>query len=122
MQFNHINISAPKEVLDIEKDFLCRIFRLTDGYRPKFSRDGYWLYANKQAIIHLTESDHHQPTERPSCLDHVAFSMTGLTAFVSRLEVNDVNFNVKFLPELAITQVFFKSPAGVGLEISFEER
>lgn len=119
MIIEHINISAPKALLDKEKSFFCNVFDLEVGFRPGFQRQGYWLYSGKQALIHLTESNEHFPTEKPGFLDHIAFQLTGLHSLLAKLVDKDIPFHTDSLPEIGMTQVFFKSPSGVGLEANF---
>ncbi|WP_448552925.1 hypothetical protein [Thalassotalea montiporae] len=125
MHIDHINISAPKAVLDIEKDFFCEVFQLTVGDRPKFSRNGYWLYAaqtdNKDscALVHLTESDEHSASPVKHYFDHVAFQLTGLARLLAKLDELGIIYRTDSLPDIGMTQVFFHSPAGIGLEANF---
>lgn len=119
MHIDHINISAPKELLEQVKEFYCVIFGLVDGYRPNFSTPGFWLYAGDNAIIHLIESDEHYRNEKQGYLDHVAYKTTGLKDMVNKLNAMQVEYTLNFMPEIQMTQVFFKDPAGVGVEAKF---
>lgn len=119
MIIEHINISAPSHLLEQEKDFFCYLFNLSIGFRPQVSRSGYWLYSGKQALVHLTESDLHQPNQTQGCLDHIAFQLTGLESFISKLIEMKVSYQTDSLIEIGMTQLFFTSPSGVGLEANF---
>lgn len=119
MIIEHINISAPKQLLEQEKDFFCQLFNLSVGFRPQFSRNGYWLYSNEQALVHLTESNLHQPNQSQGCLDHIAFQLTGLNQLLDKLAERNIEYTTDSLPEIGMTQVFFTSPSGVGLEANF---
>ncbi len=59
MKLHHINIKAPRELLQQERDFFCVVLGLHEGIRPDFSIRVYWLYAGDKAIVHLSESDAH---------------------------------------------------------------
>ena len=120
MKFDHINVCAPLALLEREKQFYCDLFNLTEGFRPQFTRAGFWLYSGEHALIHLTESDQHSATGTTGYLDHLAFELTGLEVFVQRLEHLGIPFTTDFLPELPMTQLFFTSPAGIGLEVNFK--
>ena len=120
MKFDHINISAPADVLAKEKDYLCEVFDLTLGERPNFKKHGYWLYAKDQAVIHLTESDKHVPNTKNAYIDHIAFQLTGVADFVKKLQAQNIQFDVTYLSDVNCTQVFFNSPAGIGLEANFK--
>lgn len=119
MFIEHFNISAPKALLAQEKAFFCQVFELEVGFRPSFSRAGFWLYANDKALVHLTESDQHRASSKEDCLDHIAFQMTGLTRLLQTLKALNVDYQTDCLAEIGMTQVFFTSPAGVGLEANF---
>ena len=119
MIIEHINISAPSDMLLQEKEFFCELFNLKVGFRPKFSRNGYWLYSGERALVHLTESNLHTPNQSQGCLDHIAFQLTGLDSLLSKLAARNINYQTDSLPEIGMTQIFFNSPSGVGLEANF---
>jgi catechol 2,3-dioxygenase-like lactoylglutathione lyase family enzyme len=119
VNIDHINISAPLPLLEQVRDFYCAIFGLEDGFRPAFSRRGFWLYAEDRALIHLIESEDHFASEQPGYLDHVAFRLTGLAGLIARLDARAVQYRLSQRPELGMTQVFFTDPAGTGLEANF---
>lgn len=119
MNIDHINISTPMELLRQVRDFYCLVFGMEDGFRPEFKRRGFWLYANDKPLIHLIESDRHYPSERQGYLDHIAFRADGLAEFAARLESGNIPFRVSQIPEKDMTQLFFKDPAGTGLEVNF---
>ncbi len=120
MNLNHINISGPRKLLEKEKEFFCNVLGLREGYRPDFSSNGYWLYGNEKAIVHLAESEKHYKNEKQGYLDHVAFQSSGLKQLIQNLIKHDIKHKVIYLSEINISQVFFKSPSGIGIEVSFE--
>ena len=119
MHIEHINISAPIVLLENVKTFYCDIFNLKEGFRPKFKRNGFWLYSEESAILHLTESYEHNSSEGRSYLDHIAFQTTGLKILLERLKYLNVEYTCGSLPEVGMTQVFFKDPAGLTIEVNF---
>ncbi len=119
MHIEHINISAPADLLAQEKDFFCRVFHLVEGFRPKFTRCGYWLYHQDKALIHLTQSNEHFRSDKPTYLDHIAFQFVGLARLINTLTELSINYSTDHLPEIGMTQVFFKSPSGIGIEANF---
>jgi len=119
MHIDHINISAPKLLLEEVKSFYCSVFNLTDKFRPSFSANGYWLYAGEKAIVHLFESDMHFENEKQGYLDHIAFQTTGLKDIIKKLKALRVKYSEAYLPEVDLTQLFFKDPAGIGVEVNF---
>lgn len=119
MQLDHFNIAAPMELLETVRDFYRDVLGFEEGSRPAFQRRGFWLYHGGQPSIHLIESDSHYPNERPSYLDHIAFRATGLAATRDRLDSHGVSYRVGYIAEKKMTQLFFKDPAGTGIEINF---
>ena len=119
MHIEHFNISAPLSLLKQERDFFCEVFDLIEGFRPNFSSNGYWLYSGNKALVHLTESNEHFPHEKQGCFDHIAFQVTGLSKLLGVLKKLSVEYTLDNLTEIGMSQVFFQSPSGVGLEANF---
>lgn len=120
MKLHHINIKAPREMLEQEKDFFCEVLKLCEGDRPSFPSKGYWLYAGDHAIVHLTESEKHFQNEKQGFFDHVAFQTSNLKDFIETLKARRIEYSAVYLPEIEMTQIFFKSPLENGIEINFE--
>jgi len=119
MHIDHINIKAPPALLAKVRQFYCDVFGLEDGPRPPFTSRGHWLYSSAGPIVHLSESDGAPMIGARGHLDHVAFRMNGLARFVARLETLEVPFELDYVPELELTQLFVSDPAGTGLEVRF---
>ena len=121
MKIDHINISAPRDVLDKDKDFLCNVLNLTEGFRPNISGFGYWLYSGEDALFHLSESDRHTNSENPYFIDHVALQMSGLDDFVNKLEDEGIKYHRMYQAQTYVTQIFMALPSGVKIEIDFRD-
>lgn len=119
MQFEHFNISAPKALLEIVKDFYVNLFELEVGFRPDFSNQGYWLYFDNKPIVHLTQDEGRE--HALGALDHIAFSLTGLKAFTLKLDALGVEYHVQEVRQIGIHQVFFHDPSGIKLEVNFHQ-
>jgi len=119
MQLDHFNIAAPMDLLEEVRDFYCEVLGFEAGFRPDFQRRGFWLYTGDEPFIHLIESDRHFAHEKPAYLDHIAFRSSGLAAVQEQLDQNGVAYRRSFISEFEMTQLFFKDPAGTGLEINF---
>ena len=119
MHIEHINISAPMSLLKTTKAFYYDVFGLVEGYRPNFTRAGFWLYSEGKPLIHLTESNERFPNQTQGYLDHIAFQVTGLDDFLSKLNALSISFETDHLPEIGMTQLFFKDPTGIGVEVNF---
>lgn len=119
MYIDHINIKAPKELLEREKQFFCDLLGLREGYKPKSSIHGYWLYAGDNPIVHLTESQLHFHNERQGYFDHVAFRSTGLRKLIDKLDKMGIDYSSSYIAEKSITQLFFKAPSATKIEVDF---
>jgi catechol 2,3-dioxygenase-like lactoylglutathione lyase family enzyme len=121
---NHFNITAPLELLEKVRDFYVDVLGLRVGERPPFRRRGYWLYAGREPIVHLTacdETDSRSNGETParSFFDHVAFSCEGLSDMIERLKRLNIAHEVIEIATLGQLQIFLQDPAGVGVELNF---
>lgn len=121
MQLDHFNIAAPWDLIETVRDFYVAVLGFEEGPRPAFDRRGYWLYSDGKPFIHLIESDRHGAAEKRHYLDHIAFRSTDATAQRERLEAHGVPCRVSSIPGAGTIQLFFKDPAGTGLEINFPE-
>ena len=119
MQLDHINISAPTELLEKVRDFYRDVLGLTEGFRPNFSKDGYWLYSEDKAIIHLFVSSRHHRNEKQGYFDHFALRTSGLAKVLEQLDAFNIKYRTSHIPEISLTQIFCKDPAGTGVELSF---
>jgi catechol 2,3-dioxygenase-like lactoylglutathione lyase family enzyme len=119
MHIDHINIRAPRDIIEQVREFYCTVFGLEEGFRPAFASSGYWLYAGDHPLVHLSVGGESGAPDRPSHLDHVAFRSAGLDAFRQTLEENGISYRENFVPEIDLSQVFFTDPAGTGLEVNF---
>ena len=118
---NHYNITASADVIKRVRDFYVEVLGLSSGERPEFMREGFWLYAGAEPLVHLTASDEGdaRSADARSAFDHVAFSCEGLRGFVERLERAGVAYELDEVASLGQVQLFLRDPAGVGLELNF---
>jgi hypothetical protein len=119
MRLDHINIKAPRDLLDREMLFLCDLLGLEDGPRPDFGAFGYWLYADGEALVHLSERAEVLEDDSQGCFDHVAFSSSGLTELIEKLDNRGIEYKLAYLGDRDLTQVFFRSPSNLRIEVSF---
>lgn len=119
MHIDHINISAPAELLLEIRNFYCDVLGLTEGFRPKLSRDGFWLYSEGKPIIHLIESLEHHRNEKQGFFDHFALRATGLAKVLEKLNATGIEYKSSYKPEINLSQLFFKDPSGTGVELNF---
>ena len=119
MKLDHINIRAPRALLELEKQFFCEQLGLRDGERPAFGSHGYWLYAGDTAVVHLSEAESPSDHVGQGYFDHAAFRSTGLKSLLETLQRGGTDYRISRVPELDLTQVFVVSPAKVRIEINF---
>ncbi len=119
MKLDHINIRAPRALLEHEKRFFCEQLGLHEGERPAFGSHGYWLYAGDTAVVHLSEGDARTGIGGQGHFDHAAFRSTGLQGLLATLDRHGTEYRLARVPELDLTQVFVDSPAKVRIEINF---
>jgi catechol 2,3-dioxygenase-like lactoylglutathione lyase family enzyme len=122
VNIDHVNIAAPLDLLEKVRDFYCDVLGLTEGFRPNFSQDGYWLYAKDKALVHLVVSENHHANERQGYFDHFALRTTGKEQVIERLHRHQVEYTRNYLQDIGLTQIFCRDPAGTRVEISFLDR
>ena len=117
---DHFNIKAPKGQLSEVKDFYIDVLGFKVGFRPKLSGPGQWLYAGSNAMIHLSEDDDRTSPKGEDFLDHIAMRCVGVNEFAKKLNEYSIPYRPAYIPEIEITQLFFKDPAGVTIELNFK--
>lgn len=54
-------------------------------------------------------------------IDHIAFRSRNPGAMRRRLDDKGVEYRSGYIPEFNMTQLFFKDPAGNGIEVNFPD-
>jgi catechol 2,3-dioxygenase-like lactoylglutathione lyase family enzyme len=122
VHLDHINIRASKELVEDVRAFYCAVLGFETGPRPAFSSPGYWLYYEGRPLVHLSVDPDGATGGGSSHLDHIAFRAEGPERFRTRLEANGISYRCSRVPEVGLTQLFLRDPAGNGLEINFADR
>ena len=118
LTIDHFNFTAPMDKLDQVKDFYTNVLGFTVGPRPNFNRNGYWLYANERALIHLIEGNGtHVPDD--CTLNHIALKISDLETTIDALNAHKVPFKTSEVKDRGQTQLFFKDPVGLGIELNY---
>ena len=117
----HYNFRLARALLEEVKVFYEQVVGLQVGVRPAFQSFGYWLYANGSDVLHLSEELPEDRRRKGSDLtfDHVALAATDWPSFKERLLHFQVPFTEEFVPTTNRRQVFFRDPAGNGVELLF---
>ena len=118
---NHYNLRADEETIEVLKDFYIEIVGLKLGHRPPFKNGGYWLYANQKDVLHLSFSKNDIVNELNvnSTFDHMAFTCQDENMYIDLLTKKNIKFSIREIPEIGTRQIFFKDPAGNGIELIF---
>jgi catechol 2,3-dioxygenase-like lactoylglutathione lyase family enzyme len=118
MKLDHATIVT--QDLEGARRFLCGIVGLSDGPRPPFSVNGYWLYADGRPVIHLVEATLPALTGRASPrIDHIALRVDDAAewaALVERMESNNVPYTLAEVPLANELQLFVSLAPGVVVE------
>jgi len=119
--FGHINLRAPRALLDQLYVFYTDVVGLTAGARPPFPRFGYWLYAGELDIVHLIEAspDENRATGVVTTIDHIAFLCEGHEVFERQLQQQNMPYRVATVPLTGQLQLILKDPAGNTVELNF---
>ena len=121
-KLDHINLRAPRDLLEQLCEFYCEVVGLSPGDRPPFSEFGYWLYAGDQPVVHLSlaNEDECRSIEVETTFGHAAFACTARSAVEARLSELGIDYRVARVPESGQVQLFLQDPAGNGVELSFD--
>ncbi|RZF30013.1 extradiol dioxygenase [Paraburkholderia sp. UYCP14C] len=123
MQLDHATIVTAD--LDTARRFFVDIAGLTEGARPPFSVDGYWLYANGRPVLHLiggapASGAAGRVTPR---IDHISFRLDDAgewQALVERLDARGIGYQSAQVPaspaQPAEQQLFVALAPGVVIE------
>ena len=119
--FDHYHLRAPRALLDELCAFYRDVVGLTLGDRPPFRRFGYWLYAGERPVLHLGEADPDEicAASVSGTFNHASFDCTGKPEFERRLAARGIPYRTAHVPLTGQVQLFFKDPAGNGVELAF---
>ncbi|CAG7855820.1 hypothetical protein MCAMS1_00089 [biofilm metagenome] len=117
---NHINIEVSTEQLPKVRTFYEDVLGLKIGFRAKSKRDGAWLYAGNQPVIHLSVNDEPLTADK-TCFNHVAFACSGVAQCKRDLDIQGVEYMLeqRSLADKEMTQIFLYDPVGIKIELNF---
>lgn len=99
--------------------FYVDVVGLRVGPRPQLSFRGVWLYAGEQPIVHII-FDKEVPTRETGAVDHLAFVARGsVDETLETLRRHGIEFTSRLIERTGVTQVFFRDPDNVGVELNF---
>lgn len=118
----HLNLRASAATIEWLRRFYTEVIGLQEGPRPAFRSGsrGYWLYAGKRAILHLSiDSDDGVTTRSFGPFNHFAFDCDDLESTRARLDAAGIEYATDIVDELHQVQFFLTDPAGIGVELTF---
>jgi glyoxylase I family protein len=117
----HYNLRLERGLMEQVRDFYVQAVGMSLGPRPAASIHGFWLYAGDRDVLHLAEEDPLDKRRSGSELtfDHVALNCSDWPAQRRRLVAHSVPFVEERDPGIGRLQVFFRDPAGNGVELIF---
>jgi catechol-2,3-dioxygenase len=123
LAFNHVNMRAPRELLESLKGFYCDVVGLAVGKRPDVGLFGYWLCIGNQAVMHLAEATAEDSVtiNTPTIIDHLAFDCDDREGTEQRLRDRGIEFRGGRAGMFSMTILFCKDPAGTAVELRFAE-
>ncbi|MDP9043463.1 MAG: diguanylate cyclase [Pseudomonadota bacterium] len=120
--FSHYNLRAPRDMLETLQAFYVDVVGLRLGDRPPFDSFGYWLYAADKAVLHLSVgTTAPAASPRSAGFDHAAFDCSGRPDYENSLRRKGIAYAVAHVPQTQQVQLFFRDPAGNGVELNFAE-
>lgn len=115
-KLDHVNVRTAN--LQGMIDWYGEVLGMHPGKRPDFKFGGAWLYACDQAAIHLVEVPE-QPLTQALCIEHYAFSATGMQDFVTCLTDRGIAHTLDPVPGFPIVQINLADPDGNHIHVDF---
>jgi catechol-2,3-dioxygenase len=119
--FAHYNLRAPRPLLEELREFYTKAVGLTVGDRPPLGNFGYWLYAGGTDVLHLSECEagEDRAVGIATTFDHAAFRCSDRAQVERKLAEAGVKYRMAQVPRTGQVQLFFRDPAGNGVELNF---
>ena len=116
-RLDHVNVRTAN--LESLVRFYSEALGLRHGERPPLGFPGAWMYAGDQAVIHLVGVEQQPQPEGSLRLEHFAFSASGLSGFLQRLQQLGVGFKQSRQAGTGNVVINVMDPDGNRLHIDF---
>ncbi len=117
VKMDHFTIVTDQ--LEQTRQFYVELLGLEVGPRPPFPVDGLWLYSERHPVLHVIAVEK-MPEPRRGVLDHMAFSSSGLSSMLDKLDHHNIRYRIIRAPgDVRTWQVFFRDPNDVEVELDF---
>lgn len=128
---DHFSIRTMK--LEETRQFYEDVLGLHAGDRPPLPFPGHWMYAGKQAVVHLVGIDEDDPSGLNDYLgevdpdnlvggaavDHLAFRASDAPKLIKHLKAKKIEYRERDIPELNLFQLFLEDPNEVTVELNY---
>jgi extradiol dioxygenase family protein len=117
----HYNFRLERQLMERVREFYESVVGLQVGPRPPFLSFRYWLYAEGRDVLHLTEEvpADKRRTGFDLTFDHVALESSNWRLYAQKLRAASIAFEDDVVPMTGRRQLFFRDPAGNGVELIF---
>ena len=118
-RLDHVNIRTTR--LEDMVDWYTNVLGLSQGFRPKFSFPGAWMYVDDAALVHLVGIDGEPDVGSGASLklEHFAFSATGGAGFEENLRAHGVDYRRVDIQEINLYQVNLRDLDGNHIHVDF---
>ena len=100
------------------EEWYCQVLGLKRGYRPPFKSTGRWLYAGNIPMVHFLEVKDQKICDDPTMV-HFAMRVSGLKAFLQKLEDMHISYRTVRVPELRVFQIYITDPDENNMHLDF---
>lgn len=122
---DHVNLAVPSDRLAEMLAFYTGIVGLREGERPVLPFPGHFLFCEESpaAVLHLaTYREDGLPLSQPTGrFNHVCFRKRGLAETRERLAASSHVWREQSRPGSPLVQIFVTDPAGVTVELTFDQ-
>jgi catechol 2,3-dioxygenase-like lactoylglutathione lyase family enzyme len=117
-RLDHVNVRTAN--VSALARFYSEALGLEQGERPPLGFPGAWLYAGDQPVIHLVGAEEQPRPEGALRLEHFAFSASGLSEFLARLERLNITFKQSRQAGTGNVVIDLRDPDGNRLHVDFQ--
>ncbi len=117
---DHFNIVISPSQVDETLRFYREVLGLQDGFRPDFGRPGWWLYAGKHPVLHISLKEMPPTRGSTGSFDHIALNATGWPEMKAKLERLGIPFREQLVDDNKVLQIFFEDTNGLKIELDFK--
>lgn len=115
MRINHVLVRTSD--LEVMNRFLVEIIGLEPGKRPPFPFPGSWFYSEGTPLVHVMLE--RSAGDADGAVDHVALEGADYDTLITTLNMHDIHYVERDVPQSGEHQVFIFGPDGLKVEMMF---